>query len=283
MKTKQQRPARISIARVALGAVIVLMWSPCALGLDVPLELAQYSHRAWTTRDGLTGLVRSIAQTPDGYLWLGTEFGLVRFDGVRFSPWIPPAGPDLPANNILSLLATRDGSLWIGTARGLASWNNGKSVQYRELADEPVFSLLEDHEGTVWVGGRGKVCAIRGGTAECSALGLDLPQSLRDVKRPFYGLFLGTRGVHSLYEDRERRIWAGSESGLWQWKPGPSRRVLTQPVYMSQSLAEGDHAQELLAITNGILRRVGGKNTAEYAVSGLRGPFATHSCPKQVF
>src|SRR5690349_9600337 len=102
----------------ALPALIALsmLWSVDALALQPSLDITQYAHTAWTARDGfLKGAVRSIVQTPDGYLWLGTEFGLVRFDGVRFVSWTPPSGQRLPSTNIRSLLAARDGTLWIGT------------------------------------------------------------------------------------------------------------------------------------------------------------------------
>jgi ligand-binding sensor domain-containing protein len=69
-----------------------------------------------------------MAQTPDGYLWLGTEFGLLRFDGVRNVPWRPPPDQQLPSNQIRSLLATRDGALWIGTDKGLSRWKPFESV-----------------------------------------------------------------------------------------------------------------------------------------------------------
>jgi ligand-binding sensor domain-containing protein len=77
---------------------------------------------------------RSFAQTQDGYLWFGTEFGLVRFDGVRSTPWQPPAGEHLP-NNINALLVTRDGTLWIGTFAGLATWSGGKLTPRPELGE----------------------------------------------------------------------------------------------------------------------------------------------------
>ena len=69
-------------AGIALG--ILLACCPCASALNPSLEINQYAHTAWTVRDGFfKGSIISIVQTPDGYLWLGTEFGLLRFDGVR--------------------------------------------------------------------------------------------------------------------------------------------------------------------------------------------------------
>jgi ligand-binding sensor domain-containing protein len=131
-------------------------WRPtaccaCAFALDPTLDVNQYAHTAWTVREGFfKGLVDAIAQTPDGYLWLGTEFGLVRFDGVRTVSWQPTAGEHLPSSIILSLLAARDGRLWIGTNRGLASLKNGKLTHYPELAEQHVQTMLEDSEGMIW-------------------------------------------------------------------------------------------------------------------------------------
>ncbi|HXJ91542.1 MAG TPA: two-component regulator propeller domain-containing protein, partial [Terriglobia bacterium] len=62
----------------------------CAFALDPSLDISQYAHTAWTIREGFfRGNIYSIAQTGDGYLWLGTEFGLLRFDGNRYIPWQP--------------------------------------------------------------------------------------------------------------------------------------------------------------------------------------------------
>src|ERR1700691_6225241 len=108
--------------RAGIGLGILLACCPRAFASDPSLELTQYTHTAWTAREGLKGSTRSIVQTPDGYLWLGTEIRTVRFDGVNFVPWTPPRGERLPSPNILALLAARDGPLWIGTFNGLASW-----------------------------------------------------------------------------------------------------------------------------------------------------------------
>src|SRR5918997_1674533 len=117
-------------------ACAVLVCPPRALALNPALDASQYAHTAWKIRDGFfKGGINSIAQTPDGYLWLGTEFGLLRFDGVRNVPFQPPAGQQLPSTFIFSLLAARDGTLWIGTLSGLASWKDGKLARFAELDD----------------------------------------------------------------------------------------------------------------------------------------------------
>src|SRR6185295_1357813 len=115
-------------------ACILLACCPAAFALNPSLDVSQYAHTSWKIRDGFTkGAINAIAQTPDGYLWLGTEFGLLRFDGVRNSPW-PPAGARLPSNEIWSLLGARDGTLWIATTKGLASWKDGALTTYPALA-----------------------------------------------------------------------------------------------------------------------------------------------------
>src|SRR5258705_1793383 len=85
-------------------ACVLVAWSLRAFALDPALDVDQYAHSSWKYGDGLvSSRVTTIAQTADGYLWLGTEFGLARFDGVRSVTWHPPPGPSLPANFIPSL------------------------------------------------------------------------------------------------------------------------------------------------------------------------------------
>src|SRR5580698_1945452 len=147
--------ARQSVRMISGRAVtaFVLAFCPCSFGLNPSLQIIQYAHKAWSIREGFfKSKVLSVAQTPDGYLWLGTDFGVVRFDGVRVVEWQPPAGEQRPSNFIRCLLGGRDGTLWIATNRGLASWKAGRLTQYPGLAGRNVNSLYEDGEGTVWAG-----------------------------------------------------------------------------------------------------------------------------------
>src|SRR5579862_3787432 len=95
-----------SLRQAILALCALLACCPCASALDPSLDISQYAHTSWTVRDGFfKGQMEAIAQTPDGYLWLGTELGLLRFDGVRAVPWQPPAGARLASSYIRSLLA----------------------------------------------------------------------------------------------------------------------------------------------------------------------------------
>src|SRR5262252_11099982 len=100
-----------ALALITIGTLLLLGSLP-VLALAPSLEVSQYAHTAWTVREGFSlGNIYAMAQTPDGYLWLGGEFGLFRFDGVHAIQWQPPAGQHLPDRNINSLLVTHDNTL----------------------------------------------------------------------------------------------------------------------------------------------------------------------------
>jgi ligand-binding sensor domain-containing protein len=104
--------------------ILIAAWaylSPWRLeaGLDPAKLVTQYVHEVWTTENGLPqNSALAIAQTPDGYLWLGTENGLARFDGVRFVTFDKRNTPALKSNEIHALLVDQRGDLWIGTHGG---------------------------------------------------------------------------------------------------------------------------------------------------------------------
>ena len=134
-----------------LAAALVL---PAAFALDPHKSLTQYSRQSWGQVDGLPqDTIRAIAQTTDGYLWLGTDEGLARFDGYEFTVFNKSDG-SLPANSITALAADPDGSLWIGTARGLTRFRAKSFHTFTTkdgLPDDAVTGLFSDHAGTLWI------------------------------------------------------------------------------------------------------------------------------------
>ena len=240
--------------RLAILFGLLVAGCGCGFALNPSLDISQYAHDAWTVRSGfIKGNIYAIAQTSDGYLWLGTEFGLFRFDGVRPVPWQPPAGQHLPSA-VFRLLGARDGTLWIGTFGGLARWKDGKLARRPELDGQVVGSLLEDREGTVWAGSwlggppPGRLCAIRTGGSQC--YGED-------------GAF--GKVVSSLYEDSSGALWAGTGSGLWRWKPGPPKQYATSPVELS-AVSEADDGRPIIATYGAGIMQLGGDKVESFPV-----------------
>jgi signal transduction histidine kinase/ligand-binding sensor domain-containing protein len=98
--------------------------------------------------------VQALAQTKDGFLWLGTEAGLVRFDGVEFQTYDRNSNPALPGSDIRCLLATKDGALWVGTNAGLARWKDGAVTAYTTqngLPGNGILTLGEEENGKLWL------------------------------------------------------------------------------------------------------------------------------------
>ena len=241
----------------------LLLAAPCTFALNPALDASQYAHTAWKIRDGFDkGSILSIAQTPDGYLWVGTAFGLSRFDGVRKVPWEPPPNQHLPSSVISRLVAARDGTLWIGTFNGLASWKNGKLIQYAEFAGLQIRALVEDHEGSIWAGTNGppdgKLCEIRNGSVRC------------------YPEMGGVgHGVFGLHEDGKGNLWAGLEMGVWRWRPGPPEfyTVPGLPNGRMQGMTDGDDGALLIPTTGAVMRPSGKKAQVVYPFPAAREGF----------
>ncbi|RSV34859.1 hypothetical protein CA234_20775 [Sphingomonas sp. ABOLE] len=154
-------------------AMLAPLWSTgdaCAAG--APRSLQQLRHTAWTVRDGAPPEIWALAQSRDGYLWLGTGSGLYRFDGARFERFRPMQGEHLPSLNVNSLLATRTGDLWIGFASGAVARLRAGHLATFDLgiSSVPVLALAEDRAGVIWAvfgeDNRGGVARFRGGRWE---------------------------------------------------------------------------------------------------------------------
>jgi ligand-binding sensor domain-containing protein/signal transduction histidine kinase len=187
------------------GAVLVLL---LLLLLPFPVYAdnaasAQYTRRLWRVQDGLPeDTVQALAQTPDGFLWVGTTGGLARFDGSRFTIFGENTTPGFQANSIFCILPAGDGSLWLGSeGSGLLHYTHGSVQTYgaaQGLTDGFVRSVLLDDTGMLWIG-------TDNGLFQLDTRHLDRPRirrvDARSAMRPI--------AVHSITEDREHRIWVG--------------------------------------------------------------------------
>ena len=113
--------------------LLVILSARSALALDPDRHISELAHRAWGAKEGVPTDVWSLAQTTDGYLWIGSATGLFRFDGVRARPFEPESGSKLPAHHIQSLFASPDGRLWIGWRGGVSGRGGGGGQRWFEV------------------------------------------------------------------------------------------------------------------------------------------------------
>ena len=162
---------RIRLLIVAL----VLLWAEQLAALSADRAINQYVRRAWTVEQGLPhGTVRGLVQTRDGYLWLATYEGLVRFNGDEFQVFDHTTSPEMLSIAIRMLALDRTGTLWCGTNAGLMRYRDGKfeTIAIPGGADS-IGGMALTRDGTVWIGtARGKLVRVSGAHAEEVSLGL---------------------------------------------------------------------------------------------------------------
>jgi signal transduction histidine kinase/ligand-binding sensor domain-containing protein len=199
--------ARLLNLSLSRGFVLLFVLTAAAWAVDPHTLISQYGHTAWRIQDGFLSSPGAIAQTRDGYIWIKVLGGLVRFDGVKFTPWAAPNGQSLAGSGIIYLLAGRDGSLWIGTYGGLSRLKDGKLFNYTTTPKSPgINNIIEDHAGTIWVtryrvnDGKGSLCQVEADKLRC------------------YGEKDGNPGKYAvgLTEDTAGNIWFGCKM-LCRW------------------------------------------------------------------
>ena len=196
------------LQRVWLVLLFFWLYPASARAVDPDRRISQYAHATWRTQDGLIkGSPWTIVQTQNGYLWLGTSSGLLRFDGVRFVPFSPEHGERLPGGAVWRLLAARDGTLWIATGGGgLSHLKNHTLTNYPAGPNLSIYSILEDRQGTIWFGRpsrpeAGTLCQVVGSSTRCLGPADGVP--------PFR--------VFALTEDTQGNLWIGGLRTLLRW------------------------------------------------------------------
>ena len=183
--------------------LLLLGASSAALALDPSIPLRQMVVDSWQTSDGLPlNSATAIAQTADGYVWVATEEGLARFDGVRFEVFDRDRVPQLGTNTVNALSVGRSGALWIGTAESLVRMEGGRFTAYGRAEGLPrgaIWAIAEDQGGRVWVGtDGGGLASLRDGRL--------VPFTTRDG--------LAADSVRALLSGRDGSLWVGTRNGL---------------------------------------------------------------------
>ena len=184
--------------------LLVVCATGVSFGLNRDRNIDQYGHDVWTSQNGLTGeAVYQILQSPDGYLWLMTSAGLVRFDGVRFVP-VAPLVKGQPVNEpIVAICRGADGDLLIRTRSRTLVYRNGLFADYRPpaaLPDGSVRVLFESREHQVFVGADDFIYVLDDG-------------AMRMLQR-------GTGWIYGFLEDEQGTVWIGGSAALYAWSQG---------------------------------------------------------------
>ncbi len=199
----QARPPRLDVSRFcALALLVLLTFGGPARALDPTLQLSQYVLDNWQNAEGLPqNSAQSIARTPDGYLWVGTQEGLARFDGARFTVFNNENESAVPNKHISMLFVDHNGRMWIGTKNGVAFYERGRFAALaggEALAHATVQALAEDHKGRLWVGTDRGLFEIDGERT----LSFDAADGLQD------------NHIQALLEDRDGMLWVGTLGAL---------------------------------------------------------------------
>ncbi|MDQ3206553.1 MAG: diguanylate cyclase [Pseudomonadota bacterium] len=241
-----------------LITLLMLGLSTAAHALQPDKSFRHYVRNNWSIEHGLPQIsALAIAQDHQGYVWVGTQSGLARFDGVRFVNYSPETEPALPGVWMRSLHTARDGRLWIGTYKGVASYVDGRftavpAVDPDRWPDLEVHGFADDGAGSIWAATGAGLFQAKGGRLHPVGGSPPLAHSVLQLAD---GLWVGGRGaVHHRRSGQWRswplpqfaataavnrllyaqgRLWAATSQGLFarqgaQWLPVPDAPQLAQ-------------------------------------------------------
>jgi signal transduction histidine kinase/ligand-binding sensor domain-containing protein len=196
-------------AHLVVLILLLFIYLSMARAVEPTTLISQYGHSVWRLQDGLLNAEpNAITQSADGYIWIATENGLTRFDGVHFAQWTPPGWSELAYHEIRTLYAASDGTLWIGTPGTLASLKNGVLKIIETHGAVYVNQIVEDREHHIWFAttrraDRKALCQVSGIEAKCFGSSEGIP----------------TRSGESLSANKDGSFTLLSEDTVIDWSP----------------------------------------------------------------
>lgn len=191
-----------------LAGLGLLLLCQMAHALDPQRQVAQFHHTAWTVKEGAPGQITALAQTTDGYLWLATQVGLFRFDGVQFERYAPTDGQAFPATSIATLHATADGGLWIGFRYGVVSFlRDDRLTHYGEAQGLPtstVFRFAKGPDGRLWAATFSGLVYLREGRWHRVEPEWRVPGAQ----------------ARTVFTDRDGTLWVGTDTAIARLRKG---------------------------------------------------------------
>ncbi|HSK08056.1 MAG TPA: two-component regulator propeller domain-containing protein [Vicinamibacterales bacterium] len=237
-----------------------------ALALDPLIGLSQYHSLNWQIENGLPqNSVQALLQSREGYIWIATQAGLARFDGVRFVVFDRANTPEMGRENIRALAEDVDGSIWAATDSGLLRYRHGRFTRLSTadgLPSDQVRALLLDRDGLLWIGTEAGVCRMKGGQLlSTSVPGLEGVAAVRIRQAQDKAMFFATmQGLYRLIDGRLDRfgaaqglpdeavydVWSQRDGTVWVGTSrGPARLVngrFTRPPLPSAIANDTVHA-----------------------------------------
>lgn len=281
--------------------ILQLSFTHSSSALDPQKQISQYGYSVWSRQNGLpANTVNVIIQTQDGYLWLGTTAGLLRFDGVRFEVIGTDTSSIENREVITALCETKDSSLWIGTAYdGVRHLKHGNLIPCRiedGFPKKPIKSLLESKTGHLWIGSSDGLFEYYQG--RCRQIPIKHEYITSIAEDDGGQIFVGTgKGVHffresqlkqinsifkkdvlpdelitSLAADHQGKMWIGSHNGLVCWSGEKNGRQeiseVNKPIDIA-SILQDRHKNIWVGTTEGIYRYSNSKWARFNASQGL--------------